>query len=701
MNVARAIAHILKQEGVRYLFNSHTRLKMRIEYPQLLRVARVLMPAKAVFAGFLCLLLPLLTMAHNDPDMVEIKHVVEQYALGIIARDRELVATVLSLNGEDADFGLAGPVISVEMGFTRYDLSKAVFEVTDNGVTVGPVAFNLDHGVFVFVWDFDLVKESDGQWLISAIRPATQWLPEFFTTGLAAQTTTYPVAIQITDDDGRPVAARINITDVNGEYWPPRFHNKDVRTVFRDDVGGDVIIDDKTYAYVPSKVIADLPVGQYEIEVAKGMEFETSRTTFSVTGRIPEPLQIRVKRFVDMASRGWYSGDTHIHFVGDHNAVLEAEAESLNVANILAAGWGPLLTDVDRFTGQPSEVSTKAHVVYVNQETRHGWLGHTTMLRLSKLIHPLAWGGIAGMQEGVMGGFDYPSMAQQADRAHEQGGIVTWAHFPDPGGEVVVDVALEKVDAVDLFSFGGAFDPGSSMPDGSYAPGAVELYYKFLNTGSRLPVTGGTDKMYNTQTIGAVRTYAFVGSDFSYDGWIDAIKAGQTYVTTGPQLSFKVDGNPIGSVLDRKPGDILSLQAIAEIPPEYPADVLEIVQNGLVVAAIELEPGVQRTVLDFEVEVSGSGWLAARVRGSIPLPYQRNLILDWRGVPSMAHTSPIYIRTGKERVWSEEDAAFLADHVRAAIKWAQEVARYRDDTERSEILSLFRKALSVYSDDSR
>jgi len=201
--------------------------------------------------------------------------------------------------------------------------------------------------------------------------------------------------------------------------------------------------------------------------------------------------------------------------------------------------------------------------------------------------------------EGVVGGSDYPPMANLADKAHQQDGIVTWAHFPDPAGELVVDIALQKIDAVDIFTWQDAFSAGPTLPDGSNGPSRAEFWYKFLNTGSRLPATAGTDKMYNTQAIGSVRTYAYLGDKkLTYDEWINAVKAGRTYITTGPQLSFTVDGHAIGAVLRPEAGDSVLLHAVVEIPHDYPADIVEIVHNGKVVAARTLNsPARNRRML--------------------------------------------------------------------------------------------------------
>jgi len=48
-----------------------------------------------------------------------------------------------------------------------------------------------------------------------------------------------------------------------------------------------------------------------------------------------------------------------------------------------------------------------------------------------------------------------------------------------------------------------------------------------------------------------VRTYAYVGSQLSIEAWIEALRKGNTFFTTGPLLEFHVNG--------RMPGEIIHL----------------------------------------------------------------------------------------------------------------------------------------------
>ena len=83
---------------------------------------------------------------------------------------------------------------------------------------------------------------------------------------------------------------------------------------------------------------------------------------------------------------GWFSRDSHTHFLEPHTALKEARGEDLNVINVLSSSGGNLITQVDQFTGAPSILSDEYNIVYISEETRHDYLGHTVLLNLKEHV---------------------------------------------------------------------------------------------------------------------------------------------------------------------------------------------------------------------------------------------------------------------------------------------------------------------------
>ena len=72
------------------------------------------------------------------------------------------------------------------------------------------------------------------------------------------------------------------------------------------------------------------------------------------------------------------------------------------------------------------------------------------------------------------------------------------------------------------------------------------------------------------------RRYAHTGESFGYARWRDAIRAGQTFVSTGPVINLTA--NVIGAELRLNAGDAIVLEATVDAPPKLvPIEGLEIV----------------------------------------------------------------------------------------------------------------------------
>src|SRR5205814_6601561 len=119
------------------------------------------------------------------------------------------------------------------------------------------------------------------------------------------------------------------------------------------DGGGDVRLGQITYAYIDGTCQGWLPRGQVIVDVARGFEYEPLRTTVTIAPGQRE-LTLRIKRWTNMNARRWFSGDSHVHFLSTQGSHLEAQAEDLNVVNLLQSQWGSLFTNVEEFTGSAS-----------------------------------------------------------------------------------------------------------------------------------------------------------------------------------------------------------------------------------------------------------------------------------------------------------------------------------------------------------
>jgi hypothetical protein len=440
----------------------------------------------------------------------------------------------------------------------------------------------------------------------------------------------------IDEDTGQPVPCRVHFRSPEGiPYQPDGHHNQVNRNLgsWHSDIGGDLRLGQITYAYIDGTCQGWLPRGEVIVDVARGFEYEPLRACVTIAPG-QQDLTLRLKRWTDMNAQRWFSGDSHVHFLGAQGAHHEASAEDLNVVNLLASQWGHLFTNTEDFTGRPSVSDDGRTIIYVSQESRQHILGHLTLWGLKKPVSPRGSGGV---DEGLLGGTLDVTMSAWADAAHAQGGTVIIPHVPTPNGEPAALIATGRADAVEMIV---------------YADYTHHEYYRYLNAGYRLPLVGGTDKMDSSVQVGLYRTYAYIPDDqpFNYDTWTGAVRAGRTFLSGGPMLSFTVEGKRIGDTLTLpQGGGTVEVEATAE--SVFPLHTLQIVRQGQVVASTESEHGSRRLHLKTKLTIDGHTWLAARCGGPnyTALPHHDT----WRrGV--FAHTSPIYIAVGDD--WQLFDA---------------------------------------------
>jgi hypothetical protein len=456
------------------------------------------------------------------------------------------------------------------------------------------------------------------------------------------------VHVRVLDDaTGRPVPCRVHFRSAEGiPYQPHGHHNHVTQNLgsWHYDVGGDVRLGQRSYAYIDGTCQGWLPRGDVVVDVARGFEYEPLRQTVRI-----EPgqrdLTLRIGRVADMASEGWWSGDSHVHFLSPPGAQLEQRGEDLRVVNLLQTQWGALFTNTEDFSGRPSVVDGGGYVTYVGQENRQHALGHLVLWGLKEPVMP--WCS-DGPDEAELGGALDATLSDWADRTHAQGGTVVAAHFPNPNGEPAVLVATGRADAVEMLS---------------HTDDRMLEYYRYLNCGYRLPLVGGTDKMSSGVPVGLYRTYARLDEEFGYEAWCRAVRSGRTFLSSGPLVTLSVDGRePGGTVELSGPGTVSVRAAVRSI---FPLRSLELVRNGQVVARAEANGGRQAEISE-ELRIDGNSWIACRAFG-----VGRHLD-DW-GRRVFAHTSPVYLACGGD--WTMTDPEGIR-YIRTLVEGAREYVRH-------------------------
>ena len=495
---------------------------------------------------------------------------------------------------------------------------------------------------------------------------------------VAARRTPTPtgrIRIRIVGADGRPMPARVHVDAGDGRSYTPEggFHRA-------------MMVTDRHYFHTRGEAEVDVPVGRAVVEAVRGWEYRPTSVTIDVAAGVTRTATITLERIADLPARGWYSGDMHVHdlhqgFGLSHEGFfLQLAAEDLHVTNALIHMDGTrLMGRWSDLTGAPHPLSTGTHILQYAQEFRGG-LGHIGMIGVREFTLPFVGGqgGTAYAQPAL----DRPYI----EGARAQGGLAGFMH-PYMAQPRTPAVAASTLIALDVaLGLGDFYDIGALWSD---ELASASFYYRLLNAGFRLPATAGTDNfsdVWRDPPPGSDRTFARIDGPLTVRSWLDAVRRGRTFMSTGPLLFIDVAG--------RHPGDEIALAANA--PPTLrvkaeaismtPMDSLQIIVNGEIVQTVTARDSA-RVVFDGPVPIPEGGWIAARVLG----PHSRYIGDDY----AFAHTSPVYVVRGGRRYVNTADARFLAETVDAI--WTRvERGRWRSDAERHRFRAAVDSARAVY-----
>jgi hypothetical protein len=434
------------------------------------------------------------------------------------------------------------------------------------------------------------------------------------------------------------------------------------------------------FFYSDGSFEVDLPSGQVDIVVERGVEYRPARLTRTVPRTGTLDVDVPLGRWTRLADRGWYAGNTHVHYDEKETRPLDRlrldpRVEDLPVLVVSVLQRWQLAYASNAFPIGRHEASTPEHVIEVGEESRHNdepWhigYGHIMLINIHRLVEPMSRGVLVDEASP-----DYPPLIDACDVAREQGGTVLWCHNAD-GMEAPVAAALGRLDGINLF------DPYWRDPD-------YDVWYRLLNCGLRLPCSTGSDWFVCSSN----RVYSDVGSTFSYEGWLAALREGRTFITDGPVLRLRVAGHaPSNAVLDLAPST-RSVDVVVEWETAQPIDRIEIVRDGEVVAVHENTALATAGRFETSVDTADAGGIVARCWGRRRTSY---------GHPLWAHTSPVYLRQRPGHAIVQAAATAFEAHIDTAREWISTRGRFDNTAQRDRLLQIYAEGRAVYESLAR
>jgi hypothetical protein len=482
-----------------------------------------------------------------------------------------------------------------------------------------------------------------------------------------------------------PAAARVAVIGSDGKSCAPA--GAAIRKTKRDE----------SYFYADGSFDVTLPPGRARLNICGGIEVIPQ--ALNVDAGSTTELSVQLPRWIDMAARGWYSGDSHVHLhtggpieVTPADALVAARAEGINYVNLCASNnVGDDIRDAELITGRPHGASTDRHLLVFGEEMRSTIYGHMQFFGINRLVQPQYTGF-----DGTPNRNDFPANYAMAADAVRQGGLVTYGHpifagqaYPfdkDPAKpsaaarELPIDAVLGMVHAVDLMSYNSDEDR------------SAQLWYRLLNCGLKLSACVGTDALLDRSTdpLGGDRVCVKVLGPLTMQNWLDGLKSGRSFVTNGPIPALEVNGRGLGQTCELTTAG--KVRVTATVESYVPVDRLEIIVNGGVAARGEVAAGDQTAGrvkrLEVELPLERSSWVALRVRGA-----DHPSIFDG---PAWAHTSPVFVQVAGQKIASREDAKYFVDWIEQLLKVVAARNRYPSPESRQQVESLFRRAQNEF-----
>jgi hypothetical protein len=515
--------------------------------------------------------------------------------------------------------------------------------------------------------------------------------------------------LRVLDEEGRPTTASFIFRDARGRVYPSQAKR----------LAPDFFFHAQIYRSDGERIT--LPAGSYQVEYTRGPEYYTDKRTITVSpGELNPVEEFKLRRWIHMAKRGWWSGDHHVHAAGcahytdpskgvtPEDMMRHIVGEDLNVGCVLS--WGPCwYFQKSFFEGKVSELSRPDHIMRYDVEVSgfpSDYTGHLCLIGLKEDDYPgttrieewptwdlpiLKW----GKSQGAVVGFSHSGWGLDT----KDKSVLNYEIPPFNGigaNEYIMDVTHDAVDFI-------------SAVDTPW-PNEMNIWYHTNNAGYRVKLSGETDFpcIYGDR-VGLGRIYAKLDGPLKFEPWLAAMKAGRSYVSDGKAhlVDFKVGGVAVGengSELKREgPGKVqVTLTAAALLPEEQRTfmrnrgidqkpywDVerarvkgtrrvpVEIVVNGQAIARQEIEADGRAQEVTFEVPVERSSWVAARIFAA-------------------AHTNPVYVLVADKPIRaSRKSIQWCLDSVEQCWKSKSGANRLRD-SEREACIAAYDHARKVY-----
>lgn len=500
----------------------------------------------------------------------------------------------------------------------------------------------------------------------------------------------------IGDADAKPLPARLSIRAEDGKWYFPKSAasmGTAIRYERRSGFNSSSIEMHTTLSGHPFRI--ELLPGRYTFTVERGKEFFPETREVVVERGLPK-VTFRLRRWVNMNEQGWYSGDTHNHRDPSElpNVML---AEDVNVG-LPMVDWTTVSTVAPSASGRGFRGEFGDGPVRI--DATHAWQPRNTEYEIfttGRSNHTL--GALLILNHRARFEQSIFPLDAVAAKARAEGALLDLEKHNWPWS-----LALVPILNVDLFELAnnhhwqteygvrkwGVPAPGWMGLSGSgsdterdWTLYGFQTYYALLNCGFRLRPAAGTANGVHPVPLGFSRVYVQLDGPFTFDAWMRGLAEGRSFVTTGPMILGKVDG--------QSPGTNFKADAAAKdhklectILSEQSLESIELIVNGAVATRFKPQNTVTKdgafgNRVETQLKPESSSWVAWRCFEKRPGDRFR-----------FAHTAPWHFDiTGRPLRPRRDEAEWLVTRVKEEIARSQGIAP-------ESLINDYQRALLIY-----
>lgn len=350
-------------------------------------------------------------------------------------------------------------------------------------------------------------------------------------------------------ESGEALSARIVITDAKGEVLKSYYNH--LKGFFTED--------DASFEL-------DLDPGKYTISVYHGIDYLSEEIAIEIESGQGVELDIFLQKWVPLKDEGWVSGGGHCHLYTDidQDDEMIAKVRQICLAQGIdfvctAQGWagyedstweeGYAKFNDDRFMmhyGSEMPKYRTGHTWWIGQTSTLGYYWNTMDQNYEENYYQSESGTEWSFDE-----LDFPNIpdVEVVQRFRKlDNAVAIMAHPTSWWMQDRGDISKYTTNVSSYLSFGLL---AGKIWDGLVVMGYnhdhyiyQNLWFNILNQGYRMPAIseldgglGKNDRFY----YGSMRTYYKVDGEFSIPKVADAVRRGETFVSSGPILKVNID----------------------------------------------------------------------------------------------------------------------------------------------------------------